>query len=144
MYQGRRAGVRREEELRHRSVCFPFWLPSRNPNFTPISRQHESRRADAQVLSRPCKAAQGSSTVLSPGRLISSHVPNVCRCFSFQGSVELAWHNNLYRAFARPASVVAREVRKLLQAHLLPSSSNAVARSCAGTIHSNHGVFGRS
>lgn len=37
------------------------------------------------------------------------------RCFSFQGSVELAWHNNLYRAFARPASVVAREpVRTLV------------------------------
>jgi len=37
------------------------------------------------------------------------------RCFSFQGSVELAWHNNLYRAYARPASVVAREpVRTLL------------------------------
>jgi len=37
------------------------------------------------------------------------------RCFVFQGSVELAWHNNLYRAFARPASVVAREpVRALV------------------------------
>lgn len=37
------------------------------------------------------------------------------RCFSFQGSVELAWHNNLYRAYARPASVVAREpVRTLV------------------------------
>ncbi|KAI0288305.1 polynucleotide kinase 3 phosphatase-domain-containing protein [Russula brevipes] len=31
------------------------------------------------------------------------------RCFVFQGSIELAWHNNLYRAYARPASVVARE-----------------------------------
>lgn len=37
------------------------------------------------------------------------------RCFSFQGSTELAWHNNLYRAYARPASVVAREpVRTLV------------------------------
>jgi len=36
------------------------------------------------------------------------------RCFSFQGSVELAWHNNLYRAFARPASVVAREPDRTL------------------------------
>ena len=39
------------------------------------------------------------------------HLLTSCRCFVFQGSVELAWHNNLYRTFARPASVVAREVR---------------------------------
>ncbi len=84
----------------------------------PLSRQHESGRADAQVLSRRCKAAPGPSTVLSPSRLISSHhiCSTYCRCFSFQGSAELAWHNNVYRAFARPASVVAREVRKLLEA----------------------------
>ncbi|KAI0260764.1 polynucleotide kinase 3 phosphatase-domain-containing protein, partial [Gloeopeniophorella convolvens] len=36
------------------------------------------------------------------------------RCFNFQGSVELAWHNNLYRAFARPASVVEREPARAL------------------------------
>ncbi|KAH9994624.1 polynucleotide kinase 3 phosphatase-domain-containing protein [Russula vinacea] len=31
------------------------------------------------------------------------------RCFVFQGSIDLAWHNNLYRTYARPASVVGRE-----------------------------------
>jgi hypothetical protein len=143
VHQSRRTGIRRGEELRYRSVCFHFGSHPLTLVY-PISRQHESGRADAQVLSRHCKAAPGPSTVLSPVWLNSPHVFNVCRCFSFQGSVELAWHNNLYRAFARPASVVAREVRKLLQTHLLLCSLNAVARSYAGTVHSNHGVCGRS
>ncbi|KAI9438510.1 polynucleotide kinase 3 phosphatase-domain-containing protein [Lactarius indigo] len=35
--------------------------------------------------------------------------------YMLNGSAELAWHNNLYRAYARPASVVAREpVRTLV------------------------------
>ncbi|KAI0300088.1 polynucleotide kinase 3 phosphatase-domain-containing protein [Multifurca ochricompacta] len=36
------------------------------------------------------------------------------RCFVFQGSTELSWHNNLYRAYARPASVIAREPARAL------------------------------
>ncbi|EEB87178.1 hypothetical protein MPER_15577, partial [Moniliophthora perniciosa FA553] len=31
------------------------------------------------------------------------------RCFIFTGSMELAWHNNLYRAYNTPPSVAARE-----------------------------------
>ncbi|KAJ7508638.1 polynucleotide kinase 3 phosphatase-domain-containing protein [Mycena galericulata] len=31
------------------------------------------------------------------------------RCMLFTGSMELAWHNNLYRAYGRPPSVAARE-----------------------------------
>ncbi|KAJ7086588.1 polynucleotide kinase 3 phosphatase-domain-containing protein [Mycena crocata] len=31
------------------------------------------------------------------------------RCMLFTGSLELAWHNNLYRAYGRPSSVAARE-----------------------------------
>jgi bifunctional polynucleotide phosphatase/kinase len=45
------------------------------------------------------------------------HILRDHRCFLFQGSVELAWHNNLYRAYARPASVVAREVRIFSLSH---------------------------
>ncbi|KAH9991967.1 polynucleotide kinase 3 phosphatase-domain-containing protein [Russula compacta] len=48
------------------------------------------------------------------------------RCFVFQGSVELAWHNNLYRAYARPASVVAREpARALVPYTVLTGFANA-------------------
>ncbi|KAH9975259.1 polynucleotide kinase 3 phosphatase-domain-containing protein [Lactifluus volemus] len=36
------------------------------------------------------------------------------RCFVFRGSAELAWHNNLYRTYARPASVIAREPTRSL------------------------------
>ncbi|KAF8623947.1 hypothetical protein AX15_006112 [Amanita polypyramis BW_CC] len=37
------------------------------------------------------------------------------RCFIFTGSIELAWHNNLYRAFNLPSSIAANEpARKLL------------------------------
>ena len=32
------------------------------------------------------------------------------RCFVFTGSIELAWHNNLYRAFNLPPLVAANEV----------------------------------
>jgi bifunctional polynucleotide phosphatase/kinase len=32
------------------------------------------------------------------------------RCFLFTGTMELAWHNNLYRAYNLPPSVAAREV----------------------------------
>ncbi|PPQ63178.1 hypothetical protein CVT24_005723 [Panaeolus cyanescens] len=34
------------------------------------------------------------------------------RCFNFTGSIELAWHNNLYRAFNLPPSVAAKEPRR--------------------------------
>lgn len=37
------------------------------------------------------------------------------RCFIFTGTIELAWHNNLYRAFNLPPSLTAKEpARKLL------------------------------
>jgi len=37
------------------------------------------------------------------------------RCFIFTGSIELAWHNNLYRAFNLPPSIAMNEpVRRLL------------------------------
>lgn len=35
------------------------------------------------------------------------------RCIHFQGSFELAWHNNLYRAFNLPSSVLQREVSRI-------------------------------
>ncbi|KAI9454202.1 PNK3P-domain-containing protein [Russula earlei] len=48
------------------------------------------------------------------------------RCFVFQGSAELAWHNNLYRAYARPASVVDREpLRAFLPYAALTSFADA-------------------
>ncbi|KAF9452796.1 PNK3P-domain-containing protein [Macrolepiota fuliginosa MF-IS2] len=31
------------------------------------------------------------------------------RCFVFTGNIELAWHNNLFRAFQKPPSVVGQE-----------------------------------
>lgn len=34
----------------------------------------------------------------------------VLRCFVFTGTIELAWHNNLYRAFNLPPSLTAKEV----------------------------------
>jgi len=36
------------------------------------------------------------------------------RCFVFTGSIELAWHNNLYRAFNLPPSVAANEPERTL------------------------------
>lgn len=42
------------------------------------------------------------------------------RCFVFTGSMELAWHNNLYRAFNLPLSIVANEV----------SDAGWVSKSC--------------
>lgn len=40
------------------------------------------------------------------------------RCFVFHGSMELACHNNLYRAYARPASLVAREPARPVLPHV--------------------------
>ena len=42
------------------------------------------------------------------------------RCFVFTGSIELAWHNNLYRAFNLPPLVAANEV----------SDADKVSRLC--------------
>jgi len=48
------------------------------------------------------------------------------RCFVFQGSTELAWHNNLYRTYVRPASVAAREpTRSLLPFPVLMGFADA-------------------
>jgi hypothetical protein len=35
---------------------------------------------------------------------------DIFRCFLFTGSIELAWHNNLYRAYNLPSKVAAEEV----------------------------------
>ncbi len=37
----------------------------------------------------------------------------IFRCFIFTGSIELAWHNNLYRAFNLPPPLMAKEVSVL-------------------------------
>src|SRR5712672_3092383 len=57
----------------------------------------------------------------APRRILMSY-----RCFLFQGSFELAWHNNLYRAYVIPASVADREVR-----WASPSHSYFAYRSCS-------------
>jgi bifunctional polynucleotide phosphatase/kinase len=123
MYQGRREGVRRGEELRHRSVCFPFGShhPTQiYPSLDNTNRDIQTRKFYLDVAKRlQVPARYGLQAWLIS---FHSYMLIICRCFSFQGSVELAWHNNLYRAFARPASVVAREVRKPLDATLLPDS----------------------
>ncbi|TBU28970.1 PNK3P-domain-containing protein [Dichomitus squalens] len=46
------------------------------------------------------------------------------RCIYFAGSIELAWHNNLYRAFNMPPSVAAAEPKR----DLLPYSAFASFR----------------
>ncbi|KAF9257815.1 PNK3P-domain-containing protein [Marasmius fiardii PR-910] len=45
-------------------------------------------------------------------------IRHVRTCFSFSGSMELAWHNNLYRAFNTPPSVAAREPNRDLLPYL--------------------------
>lgn len=40
------------------------------------------------------------------------------RCFIFTGSMELAWHNNLYRAFNLPPCVASREEKRQLLPYL--------------------------
>ncbi|KAI0067096.1 PNK3P-domain-containing protein [Artomyces pyxidatus] len=40
------------------------------------------------------------------------------RCFCFTGSKELAWHNNLYRAYNLPASVASREPKRDIIPHM--------------------------
>ncbi|KAJ3742004.1 polynucleotide kinase 3 phosphatase-domain-containing protein [Lentinula detonsa] len=40
------------------------------------------------------------------------------RCFVFSGSIELAWHNNLYRAFNQPPSTASQEEKRALVPYL--------------------------
>ncbi|CAL1703869.1 unnamed protein product [Somion occarium] len=47
------------------------------------------------------------------------------RCILFDGSIELAWHNNLYRAFNMPPSSLAQQTKR----ELLPYSALADFRS---------------
>jgi len=48
------------------------------------------------------------------------------RCILFEGSFELAWHNNLYRAYNLPPSVAAKETqRELLPLMAFTSYRNA-------------------
>ena len=42
-----------------------------------------------------------------------------CRCVLFEGTYELAWHNNLYRAFCLSESVKASEVGLILFTFIL-------------------------
>jgi len=44
------------------------------------------------------------------------------RCFLFQGSFELAWHNNLYRAYVMPASVADREPHRAVLPYMALTS----------------------
>ena len=88
------------------SVCLlPPWP---NPKFTVVSRQHESERADAQVLSRHRKAAPDPSTVLSPGWLISSHV------LVYSTSADVS----LFRVLSSWVGITTFTVRTLGRRHL--------------------------
>jgi bifunctional polynucleotide phosphatase/kinase len=72
------------------------------------------RRAST-ILTSPSGSKYRLGIILRPTQ--RPHLLTGRRCFVFQGSIELAWHNNLYRAYARPASVVAREVRRSSSGH---------------------------
>src|ERR1700679_3564584 len=79
------------------------------------------KRASTILTSQSGSKCQHGKTVtrVQWGRLLSCTVlKRGFRCFVFQGSAELAWHNNLYRAYARPASLAAREVRRSCPNHV--------------------------
>ncbi|GLB35210.1 putative PNK3P-domain-containing protein [Lyophyllum shimeji] len=45
---------------------------------------------------------------------IARQLKVMTRCFLFDGSIELAWHNNLYRAYNLPPSIAATEPKREL------------------------------
>lgn len=52
---------------------------------------------------------------------------SVRRCIYFAGSIELAWHNNLFRAFALPPVLAAAEV-SLSDCSYCPGSNTTADR----------------
>ena len=59
------------------------------------------------------------------------------RCMHFQGSFELAWHNNLYRAYNLPESVLLREVGDLCY-FLTCTLTHLFSRHISPNVNSSH------
>jgi len=43
------------------------------------------------------------------------------RCFKFENSIDLAWHNNMYRAFCLASSTLENEVSAIVKVFLIAS-----------------------
>jgi len=41
--------------------------------------------------------------------------PFLARCFKFENSIDLAWHNNMYRAYCLASSTLENEVSAIVQ-----------------------------
>ena len=47
--------------------------------------------------------------------------PLPARCFKFENSIDLAWHNNMYRAYCLASSTLENEVSAIVQVLLIAS-----------------------
>ena len=50
----------------------------------------------------------------------------LARCFKFENSIDLAWHNNMYRTYCLASSTLENEVSAIVQVHLIASVSLTV------------------
>lgn len=50
----------------------------------------------------------------------------VARCFKFENSIDLAWHNNMYRAYCLASSTTKNEVSAIVWVRLIVSVSLTV------------------
>jgi len=97
-------------------------------HFEPAGYTHlnqdtlKTRDKCVKVLQEALKAGQ-SCVIDNTNRNAATRKPylDVCaanritaRCFNFTGPIELAWHNNLYRAFNLPYSVATKEATRAL------------------------------
>ena len=88
--------------LLHSIILFVLWLNSTDNT----NRDAATRKAYLDL----CRAHNISARYVSCSQYLKPITFFCFRCFVFTGSIELAWHNNLYRAFNLPPSVAANEV----------------------------------
>lgn len=76
-------------------------------HYVTLAKKHEVSIRYRPVICLTCAVHDVTISFISP------------RCIYFTGSVELAWHNNLYRAFNLPPALAATEQKR----GLLPYSA---------------------
>ena len=83
-----------------------------------LCRQHEQGRTNTEAVHQRCKKVWRPGPVGSQCSRPASFVLRITfplgRCFRFENSIDLAWHNNMYRAYCLAPSTLGNEVSEIV------------------------------
>jgi len=83
-----------------------------------LCRQHEQGRTNTEAVHQRCETTWRPGPVSSQRSRPASFVLRITfllgRCFQFENSIDLAWHNNMYRTYCLASSTLENEVSEIV------------------------------